>query len=248
MQADLSSNEPLLDIEIMGVNWVGLESANPQATDGKSIPWLQDVDSDGDGMSDAWGDWGAEHLDLVVLDAHNEQLTKTNLIAAGLQEQENYSAVRDALVDAAMESQKPWHNPNNPLDIDGNSIVIPLDVLLIVNRLDSIGAGRLPPPGVQQSPRVYYDSNGDGDSTPLDVLLVVNFLNDQSEPGAGEGESLEAVHRQETVDIHQKEGRGGSRDVFEGGRRTVYRKPEKTGGTAVQYFSAASRGVIFAAQ
>ena len=189
MQTDLSSNEPLLDIEIMGVNWAGLEAANSLATDGKSIPWLQDVNGDADDVSDAWGNWGAEHLDLFVLDAHNEPVGKTNLIGASLAEQENYSAVRNALVDAAMDNQKPWHNAENPLDIDGNGFVIPLDVLIIVDRLNSIGIEKLPPPGVQQSPRLFYDTNADGDSTPLDALLIVDFLNGKSGSASGEGES-----------------------------------------------------------
>jgi hypothetical protein len=192
MQAELSSSQPLLDIEVMGVNWTGLESANPEATENKSIPWLQDVDSDVDGGSDTWAAWGAEHLDLVILDAHNEPLSSINLISTSLNEQENYAFLHDLLVDAAMDSQKPWHNAESPPDIDGNGVVIPLDVLLIVNRLDSVGAGRLPAPGVQV-PQVLYDSNGDGDSTPLDVLLVINFLNGQTDSGSGEGESFSAT-------------------------------------------------------
>lgn len=80
----------------------------------------------------------------------------------------------------------------SPLDVDGNGAVIPLDVLLIVNHLDSAGAGRLPAPGTQ-APQVFYDSSGDGDSTPLDVLLVINFLNGQTDSGSGEGESFSAT-------------------------------------------------------
>ena len=112
------------------------------------------------------------------------------------------SSMRAALVDAAMENQKPWHNSENPLDIDGNGIVIPLDVLIIVDRLNSIGIEKLPPPGVQQSPRLFYDTNGDGDSTPLDALLVVDFLNAESTSTAGEGESpsLTAPLRAEEMD------------------------------------------------
>lgn len=192
MQADLSANEPLLDIEVIGVNWAGLEAGNSDATESKSIPWLQDVDLDADQVSDAWANWGAEHLDLVVLDGHNEPLAKTTLIGAGLDQQVNYSSLRETLVDMALASQKPWHNSEEPLDVDDNGMVIPRDVLMIVNRLNSTEPGKLPSPGIPQSPWLFYDTNADGDLTALDALLVINFLNEQSP--AGEGESAFGVH------------------------------------------------------
>lgn len=145
----------------MGVNWAGLESANAQATEGRSIPWLQDMDHDGDGSSDAWSHWGADHLDLVVLDGNNEVMGVTNLITYGLGTSGNHEAMRDALIDAAMVTQKPWHHAHEPLDIDGSGAVVPLDALMIINRLNSIGSEQLPPPVGNQPPPPYYDANGD---------------------------------------------------------------------------------------
>ncbi|MBC8875218.1 MAG: hypothetical protein H8E44_37830 [Planctomycetes bacterium] len=189
MQTELETEYPLLDIHFVGVNRFGLESGNAEMTEGKSIPWLQDMDHNSDGSSDVWAGWGAGHLDLVVLDGNNELLARTNLSAHPLEDQENHDALRETLIDAAMHGQKPWHNAENPLDVDGSGAVIPLDVLIMVNRLNATGSHKLPPPVVDHSPPPYYDASGDGNSTPLDVLMVISFLNARSASAAGEGES-----------------------------------------------------------
>jgi hypothetical protein len=188
LQTELKTTYPVLDVQIVGVNRFGLESANAQFTAGKSLPWLQDVDLDSDGASDAWAAWEVGHLDLTVLDGSNELAGRLNLGAFSLATPENYAAFREALVDIAMTSQKPWRNAEDPLDVNASGAVTPLDVLLIVNRLNSLGSQTLPPPVVAQSPPPYYDTNGDGVSSALDALLVINFLNASSPAAVGEGE------------------------------------------------------------
>lgn len=192
MQTELKTTYPLLDIHFVGVNWAGLEG-NAQFTKGKSLPWLQDVDADEDGKSDAWTAWNVGHLDLAVLDGSNEPAAFTNLITYGLGTPENYTALREGLIEAAMRSQKPWQNSDDPLDVDDSGAVLPLDALIVINRLNSVGSERLPPPTANQPPLAYYDTNGDGESTPLDVLLVINFLNARSQAASGEGESFLAL-------------------------------------------------------
>jgi len=92
---------------------------------------------------------------------------------------------------------RPWQNPadqaangaDGALDVNADGFVSPIDVLLIVNRINTQGAGPLPDPTAGNSPPPYYDTNGDGQLTPIDALLVINFLK-----GAGsvqaEGESV----------------------------------------------------------
>lgn len=77
-----------------------------------------------------------------------------------------------------------WHNASNPLDVDGNGTVTPLDALLVINDLNSFGAHALAGNGASAPP--YLDTNNNGEVTPLDVLLVINYLNE------GEGEGLAA--------------------------------------------------------
>ena len=85
-----------------------------------------------------------------------------------------------------------WQNPNNPLDIDNNSFVVPLDALLIINALNNGSFinefNKLPIPPPDGAPPPYLDPSGDSFMTALDVLLVINFLNEGT-GGQSEGEA-----------------------------------------------------------
>ncbi len=65
-------------------------------------------------------------------------------------------------------------NPTNALDVTGNGLVDPLDVLVIINAINSIGIGPFPTPPVFLG---HLDTNANGLVDPLDVLLVINYLN-----------------------------------------------------------------------
>ena len=68
----------------------------------------------------------------------------------------------------------PWQNRSNPADVDGDGRVAPLDVLVIINRINRFGAGLLQ---AHQPGDPYCDVNGDGEIGPVDSLLVINRLN-----------------------------------------------------------------------
>ena len=84
------------------------------------------------------------------------------------------------------ESSKPWRNPLNNLDVNGDGFVTPLDALLIVNHLSAFGSGRLSLPWTGR----YIDASGDDFISPSDALQVINFLNRRS---AGEGEGMNSA-------------------------------------------------------
>lgn len=65
-------------------------------------------------------------------------------------------------------------NPTNPLDVNGDSSVDPLDVLIIINAINLYGIGPVPPPPQFVG---YLDANANGAVEPLDVLMVINQLN-----------------------------------------------------------------------
>ena len=65
-------------------------------------------------------------------------------------------------------------NPSNPLDVTGDGMVDPLDVLVIINAINSIGVGPVPSPPQFLG---HLDTNGNGLVDPLDVLIVINFIN-----------------------------------------------------------------------
>lgn len=85
----------------------------------------------------------------------------------------------------------PWQNPVNPLDVNGQSGVTPLDVLIDVNYINAHPSGPLPLPHPAPGNPPYYDVSGDGYATAVDVLLIVNYLNRTSTAsgGAAEGEA-----------------------------------------------------------
>lgn len=183
MQQDLDTAYPLLDIEILGINEVGMERGNNTITALGDIPWLQDIDSDGNSISDVWYDsWDITYRDVVVLDADNVPFGVYNLTQNSLSVPENYATLRQMFLDASLQDPGlAWQNPNNHSDVDDNGEVAPLDVLMLINQLNKFGAQPLPYRGSGgQPPERFYDSSGDGQLTPLDALIAINHINKQT--------------------------------------------------------------------
>lgn len=78
-------------------------------------------------------------------------------------------------------------NPVNPLDVNGDAAVSPVDVLTIINDLNRHGARTLPTVR-EGATMIDPDVNGDYQVSPMDVLQVVNHLN-AGPRGSGEGAS-----------------------------------------------------------
>jgi hypothetical protein len=97
-----------------------------------------------------------------------------------------------------------WTNPVNALDVNITNGVSPLDVLEVINYINS-HPGLAGLPAVQFSPPRFYDANADGAITPQDVIVIINFLNSQSVGGEGEA-SFEAAWS-----IHWEQGSPPSR-------------------------------------
>lgn len=77
------------------------------------------------------------------------------------------------------------HNLVSPLDVSGDQLVSPIDVLLIINELNAPTA---------TGARAFLDTTGDGFVSPLDALLVINRLNaDSAASGEGELDSSEQL-------------------------------------------------------
>jgi hypothetical protein len=83
-------------------------------------------------------------------------------------------------------------NPSNRYDVNNDGFVTPIDVLAVINFLNTAGTTDLTPwaPGGEGEARgPYYDVNSDYFVSPIDVLSVVNFLNNSAVQASGEGES-----------------------------------------------------------
>ncbi len=85
-------------------------------------------------------------------------------------------------------------NLTNAFDVNNDGFVSPIDVLILVNSLNTGGSGLLTTgftagSGEGGSGKYFVDVNGDNYLSPLDALMVINELNDRQNGSNGEGES-----------------------------------------------------------
>jgi len=89
-----------------------------------------------------------------------------------------------------------WHNAVQPHDVTGNAHVEALDVLTLINQINSHpGDASLPAPSMEAS-HFYYDVNADDKCTAYDVLQVIKYINrntGQADGGEGENVHVEAL-------------------------------------------------------
>ncbi|MBL7041137.1 MAG: putative Ig domain-containing protein [Pirellulaceae bacterium] len=102
------------------------------------------------------------------------------------------------IINGTIKIGKRWHNAGHVADVNGDTVVSPLDVLHVISALNIEGTMRLPAdPSDSLASLPYVDTNNDGYLTPLDVLLAVNEVNRLAGAQghhAGEGESLAVSH------------------------------------------------------
>jgi VCBS repeat-containing protein len=87
-----------------------------------------------------------------------------------------------------VDDPSPWQNGLNPLDVNGDTFVSPIDALLIITYLNDNGPGPLPVPTAGFLPPPFLDPTGDDECNATDVIEIINFLNANAS-GEGEGES-----------------------------------------------------------
>lgn len=104
-------------------------------------------------------------------------LRTITVVAGAAADEANFGFFRDV---------SPWQNPSLNVDVNGDSQVFPLDVLLVINAINRHGVIDLQSSSVPMNPSV--DVNGDRLLAPIDVLLVINYLTTQNQGGGGEGE------------------------------------------------------------
>ena len=103
LQTDFDTNYPQLNIQILGINQISHQNANPTITAGRDIPWLQDEDADQDGSSDVWlNSWPFAYRDVVIVDEANQVFDTFNVTTHNLAVADNYAALRQRFLDAAI--------------------------------------------------------------------------------------------------------------------------------------------------
>jgi len=102
MVDELAVEFPELAIQILGVNEAGFESGNQNIVDdGRTLPWLQDVDLDADENSDNWTAWGVNYRDVIIADGTNWPVAVFNVTDNNLQEKASYDALKELLRETA---------------------------------------------------------------------------------------------------------------------------------------------------
>ena len=76
-------------------------------------------------------------------------------------------------LDRRQNGVSPHQNPENPFDVNGDGEVSPVDVLLVINRLDDRGPGPFLP--TEETPP-FLDVNGDKTLTEADAQAVNDEL------------------------------------------------------------------------
>lgn len=79
-----------------------------------------------------------------------------------------------------------WRNPVNDVDVTGDGLATPLDVLTLIAYING-QPNNSSVPSLPATPSPFYDIDGNGIVSPLDVLFAISFINAQS-TGASEGE------------------------------------------------------------
>lgn len=74
------------------MNGAGFESGNAEMTNGRTMPWLQDVPA-----QDVWGLWQVGYRDVVICDDENQFAEVYNLTEHPLGEAANREALKALL-------------------------------------------------------------------------------------------------------------------------------------------------------
>ena len=98
-----------------------------------------------------------------------------NVTSNNLADATNFQILKDSFIGAVVqEAESSWQNPLEPLNINADEFIAPLDALLLINALSDYPDGVLPL-SLANRPD-YLDPDGNGSLSPLDPLLVINQL------------------------------------------------------------------------
>ena len=108
MQTQLDEEYPEMSIDIIGLNEAGYEEDNAQMTAAGDLPWLQDVDQDGNGLSDVWRErWNITWRDVLILDSRNAPVGVFSLSSHNLNSSAEYTTLLNMLLDASTINTSP---------------------------------------------------------------------------------------------------------------------------------------------
>ena len=203
LPADNGSREVTIvgDESVAGEDFANRDSTPPGVVDDNSVTWVDTPTTINVLANDLAGDFPLDPTTVQVeidamhgmtaVDALTGAVTYTPDAGYEGQDSFRYTVLdtdgiisNEATVTITVSDDLPaWQNQLDPLDVDDDGFVVPLDALLIINELnepmyrDPI-TGALPPP--PNPIPAYFDVNGDNFVAPIDALLIINYLNDEA--------------------------------------------------------------------
>jgi len=141
------------------------------------------ADFNGDGQVDVLVGTAAGTISVHPMGTTTTALSNRSLVSSANNDRVTH------LFSVTAQIGKKWQNPQNQLDVDADGNVSPLDVLILINYLNS-RSGTL-----TDFQKPFLDVSGDDDISPLDALLVINYLNSGLRDGEGESSSFVASPR-----------------------------------------------------
>ncbi len=98
IQDELDAMDLPVEVQIIGVNAVGMDSGNDDMSAGRDMPWLQDTIEE-----NVWETWDAGYRDVILVDEFNREVDRFNVTSNDLSDPVAYAALRDLLVGMATD-------------------------------------------------------------------------------------------------------------------------------------------------
>jgi serine protease len=105
-----------------------------------------------------------------------------------------------------------FHNSNLAADVNNDGVVSPIDALLIINVINSIGSTPLVSLSVGSTPSWYPDVSPDNYVAPIDALMVINYINAHPASSSSSAMSAQAHTTSADNDLALLSLLGGNRD------------------------------------
>lgn len=140
-----------------------------------------------------WGDGTQESLAIQpdgrsVTATHAFGSVGTYIIEFTVRDSDGASRTHASAISVSPLLTSAWQNRANPLDVNNDNIISPIDALLVINELNrrtvSDSSGRLPSASANKVDDhvidAFFDVNGDDFVSANDALLVINELNQRT--------------------------------------------------------------------